>query len=215
MPNNLHRLGEAIRRPRAAIAFVLRRAKGEWYRFALPLLGHRFSAGRGLQVSGRLWLKGPGRVEIGDNVQLWLNVTPWTHSPEAVIRIGDGSVVGGARLGCASSIEIGRDCIIADCRIMDTDFHSVQPNRRDPSAPIRTAPVVIEDNVWIAGQVGVLPGTKIGANTVVSFGAICAGQFPANVIVVGNPARVAARIPAPPPAEAAAGDTVAPWGRAG
>lgn len=209
MPSKLRRVGEAFRRPGPAFAYLVRRAKGEWYRFVLPLLGHRFQAGRGLQVSGRLWLKGPGRVELGNDVQLWLNVTPWTHSEQALIRVGDGTVLGGARLGCAASIEIGRDCIIADCRIMDTDFHSVQPNRRDPAAPIRTAPVLIEDNVWIAGQVGIMPGTRIGTNSVVSFGAICAGQFPANVVVVGNPARVAAKI-TPTPSQAGPAEGVGP-----
>ena len=73
---------------------------------------------------------------------------------------------------------------------MDTDFHSTLRNRHDPDAPIRVAPVHIADNVWIAAAVGILPGTTIGANSVVGFGAVCAGDYPADVIIAGNPAVV-------------------------
>lgn len=79
----------------------------------------------------------------------------------------------------------------------DTDFHSALANRHDPAAHVRTAAVVIEDNVWLAAQTGVLPGTSIGRNSVVSFGAVCSGRFPADVVVVGNPGRVAGRLSQP------------------
>jgi acyl carrier protein len=57
------------------------------------------------------------------------------------------------------------------------------------------APVQIEDNVWLAAGTGIMPGTLIGRDSVVSFGAVCAGRHPQGVVLVGNPARVAAKIP--------------------
>jgi acetyltransferase-like isoleucine patch superfamily enzyme len=90
---------------------------------------------------------------------------------------------------------VGRLSILARAQIRDTDFHSLAADRRSPDAVARVAPVHIGDNVWIGDRVGVLPGTRIGENSVVSFGALCAREYPANVIIVGNPGRVAAPIP--------------------
>lgn len=51
-------------------------------------------------------------------------------------------------------------------------------------------PIVIGDNVWLGGGVIVCPGVSIGANTVVGAGAVVVRDLPANVLAVGNPARV-------------------------
>ena len=77
---------------------------------------------------------------------------------------------------------------------MDTDFHSVRADRHSAAAPIRVAPVILEDNVWVAAQVGILPGTRIGQNSVVGFGAVCAGVFPDNVVIAGNPAKIVKKL---------------------
>ncbi|HEU4565863.1 MAG TPA: acyltransferase [Gemmatimonadaceae bacterium] len=193
-------LRRAAREPGAALSYAFARLRGEWYRIWLPLRGRRFTAGRGLQVRGRLDVRGPGRVVLGDRVQVWGTVTPWTYRRDSVIEIGTNTRLGGTRLGCVASITIGRDCILADCRLMDSDFHSVHANRHDDDAPIRVAPIVIEDNVWIAATAGIMPGTTIGRNSVVSFGSVCSGRFPSDVIILGNPARVAGKVPGAEPA---------------
>jgi maltose O-acetyltransferase len=51
-------------------------------------------------------------------------------------------------------------------------------------------PIAIGDNVWLGGGVIVLPGVTIGENTVVGAGAVVTRDLPANVVAVGNPARV-------------------------
>jgi acetyltransferase-like isoleucine patch superfamily enzyme len=40
-----------------------------------------------------------------------------------------------------------------------------------------------------------LPGTRIGKNSVVGFGAVVSGEFPSDVIIAGNPAVVVKPIP--------------------
>jgi maltose O-acetyltransferase len=51
-------------------------------------------------------------------------------------------------------------------------------------------PITIGDNVWLGGGVIVCPGVTIGENTVVGAGAVVTRDLPANVVAVGNPARV-------------------------
>ncbi len=44
--------------------------------------------------------------------------------------------------------------------------------------------------MWLGGGVIVCPGVTIGENTVVGAGAVVTRDLPANVVAVGNPARV-------------------------
>lgn len=52
------------------------------------------------------------------------------------------------------------------------------------------APIIIEDNVWIGGQVVINPGVRIGKNTVIGSGSVVTKDIPADVVAVGNPCRV-------------------------
>jgi len=59
------------------------------------------------------------------------------------------------------------------------------------------APVVIEDDAWIAAGAGVLPGVTIGKGAIVSAGAVVTEDVPAYTIVGGVPAKVIKRLPKP------------------
>ena len=109
--------------------------------------------------------------------------------------IADDVMMSGTRFACASEIRVGRNSILADAGIRDTDFHSTRADRRSPGAPVRVAPVEIGDNVWVAAGAILLPGTNIGENSVVGAAAVCMRSFPANKVILGNPAKVAMPIP--------------------
>jgi maltose O-acetyltransferase len=64
---------------------------------------------------------------------------------------------------------------------------NVQPRRAKWEA---AEPITIGDNVWLGGGAIVLPGVTIGENTVVGAGSVVTRDLPANVVAVGNPARV-------------------------
>jgi maltose O-acetyltransferase len=51
-------------------------------------------------------------------------------------------------------------------------------------------PITIGSNVWLGGGVIVLPGVRIGDNTVVGAGAVVTKDLPPDVIALGNPARI-------------------------
>jgi acetyltransferase-like isoleucine patch superfamily enzyme len=182
--------GRFVRESDVAIREARAILKGVWCRAHCRIRGIRFHAGRNLRIDGRLIIRGPGTVIFGDNVRIGMTVTPWTYGADAVISVGDDSFINGTGFGCQREIRIGAKAIIGRASIMDTDFHSIEIDRHRPEAPVRVAPVVLEENVWIGAQAGILPGTQIGRNSVVGFGAVCAGVFPANAVIAGNPAKV-------------------------
>jgi len=88
-----------------------------------------------------------------------------------------------------AAITIGSDCQIGPNVQLLTPTHPVEPTpRRDKLEGAR--PIVIGDNVWIGGGAIVLPGVTIGDNSVIGAGAVVTRDVPANVVAVGNPARV-------------------------
>ncbi|MEJ7812131.1 MAG: acyltransferase [Gemmatimonadaceae bacterium] len=188
-------LQRALSQPFVAADVLIALARGWWYRGVCRLRRIPMQAGRNFRVYGRIRFGGPGRVIFGDNVSVRMEVTPFTYDANAVIAIGDGSFVNGTAFGCQSAIRIGARAILANANIMDTDFHSLDVGRHEEGAPVRVAPVVLEENVWVAARAGILPGTTIGRNSVVGFGAVCAGVYPANSVIVGNPARVVRAVP--------------------
>jgi maltose O-acetyltransferase len=86
-------------------------------------------------------------------------------------------------------ITIGDDVQIGPNVQLLTPTPPVEPEpRRDKWEAAE--PIAIGDNVWLGGGAIVLPGVTIGANAVVGAGSVVTRDVPANVVVVGNPARV-------------------------
>lgn len=50
-------------------------------------------------------------------------------------------------------------------------------------------PITVGDNVWIGGNVVVLPGVTIGDNCVIGAGSVVVKDIPANTLAVGNPCK--------------------------
>ena len=90
-------------------------------------------------------------------------------------------------------ITIGDDAQIGPNVQLLTPLHPVDPGpRRDKWEAAQ--PITIGHNVWLGGGAIVLPGVSIGDNTVVGAGAVVPRDLPANVVAVGNPARVVRKI---------------------
>jgi len=68
----------------------------------------------------------------------------------------------------------------------------------DPATPIgrqwpANDPVEIGPGSWLGSGAVILPGTRLGRNTVVGAGSVVRGAFPDHVVLAGIPARVVRR----------------------
>jgi len=104
------------------------------------------------------------------------------------IQIGDYCLIcPGVRISSGSEIIIGDSCMIAsNAYITDSDWHGIY-NRISFG---KTAPIQINENVWIGDSAIVCKGVTIGANSIVGTGSVVVNNVPPNVIAAGNPARV-------------------------
>jgi len=88
-----------------------------------------------------------------------------------------------------AAITIGDDVQIGPNVQLLTPTHPIDAELRRAKWEA-AEPITIGDNVWLGGGTIVLPGVTIGENTVVGAGAVVTKDLPANVVAVGNPARV-------------------------
>lgn len=154
--------------------------------------------GRGLRAECLPYMRGHGRLVIGEDVHLsgkscFYFMSGMPETPE--ISVGDRVFIGhGCTLSSARRIVIGNDCLISSgVRVHDNDGHPVDPERRrrkERIAADEVAEVVVGDNVWVGANAIILKGVKIGTNAVVGAGAIVTSDVPANATVGGNPAKV-------------------------
>jgi len=125
------------------------------------------SLGEGAQIRPPLFVDYGSFISVGANTFINYNLTALDVAP----------------------ITIGADCQIGPNVQLLTPTHPVEPTpRRDKLEA--ALPIVIGDNVWIGGGAIVLPGVTIGDNSVIGAGAVVTRDVPANVVAVGNPARV-------------------------
>jgi acetyltransferase-like isoleucine patch superfamily enzyme len=95
----------------------------------------------------------------------------------------------GARIVATKEIVIGDNVLIGDdVMILDGDFHGVA------GRPARSAPVCIENDVWIASRAMVLKGVVIGRGSIIGAGAIVTKSVPERSFVCGAAATVKERI---------------------
>ena len=106
------------------------------------------------------------------------------------ISIGDGSWVNyGMTVLDVAPVAIGADVLIGPNCSLYTAIHPTEPGPRRAKWE-SSAPIPLEDNVWLGGSVVVCPGVTIGENSIIGAGAVVTRDIPANCIAVGNPARV-------------------------
>lgn len=90
-------------------------------------------------------------------------------------------------------ITFGDNCLLAPNVAIYTAGHPIHPDSRN-SLYEYGIDVTVGDNVWIGGNVVVMPGVTIGSNSVIGAGSVVTRDIPEWSIAAGNPARVIRKI---------------------
>ena len=86
-------------------------------------------------------------------------------------------------------VRIGKNAQIAPNVSIYTAGHPIHPESRNSGYEYGIE-VTIGDNVWIGGNVCIMPGVTVGDNVVTGAGSVVTKDIPDSVIAVGNPCRV-------------------------
>lgn len=133
-----------------------------WRRFLLRLFGAEI--GRSVIIRPSASVTYPWRLKIGDYSWIGDDVVLYTF---AEIRIGSHAVVSQKSYICAGS-----------------------HNTRHLAFPLTAAPIVIEDECWIAADVFISPGVTVGKGTIVSARSTVTKSLPAGGVAIGTPAEI-------------------------
>ncbi|MBO5595850.1 MAG: sugar O-acetyltransferase [Bacteroidales bacterium] len=90
-------------------------------------------------------------------------------------------------------VRIGDNVMIGPHTLITTVSHPLSPEERR-EAYAWAKPVTICDDVWIGGNVTILPGVTIGKGAVIGAGAVVTTDIPARCVAVGSPAHVVKEI---------------------
>lgn len=136
------------------------------------------------------FMRFPQNIFIGNDVVVKEGARICSCNKDAVIEIGDRCTIGYHNFIFASNkISIGNDCLIAPFVYLVDSNHQIARAELINKQPNETAPIVIEDGVWLASNVTVLKGVTIGRGAVVAANSVVNKSIPAFEIWGGSPAK--------------------------
>lgn len=133
------------------------------------------------------------------------------ETPSGEVSIGNNCQIGEATFICRTRIDVGDDVTMAwGITLYDHDSHSTNWEYRKHDneqcykdyittgnniankdwTHVKSAPIRIEDKVWIGMDVLILKGVTIGEGSVVAARSVVTKSIPPYSLVAGNPARV-------------------------
>jgi len=118
-----------------------------------------------------------------------------TSTASPVLRIGAR-----CSIGRASHLVAHRSLVIGDDVMTGPHCYLTDQNHvyADPDTPVGQQwpsldAVEVGDGSWLGAGCVLLPGTRLGRNTVVAAGAVVKGEFPDHAVLAGVPAQVVRR----------------------
>ena len=143
------------------------------------------------------------KINIGSNCHIRGKIKIFPYSSGLVI--GNNCYIGeNTQIISGDKITIGNNVLIShNVNIIDTNSHELNPMERSQSfirllkeghakekGAVITKSIVIGNNVWINFNSVILKGVKIGDNCIIAPGSILLNDFPSNVLIAGNPAKI-------------------------
>lgn len=151
-------------------------------------------------------------VRIGERGMINMKII--FESSQGAVEIGDRVYLGGGSIMCREKVTIGNDVTMAwGVSIYDHNSNSLDWRQRakvvrhfyenygKPGcyeeldwSGVASAPIMIEDKVWIGFDAVILKGVRIGEGAVVGARAVVTADVEPYTVVAGNPARLIKRI---------------------
>lgn len=154
------------------------------------------------EINGKLFLKNYGVVKFGKNVVLnsaykfnpigGQTFTSIFVEKNACLEIGEKSGISNTAIYCAEKIVIGKKVYIGgNCKIYDTDFHSLklEDRMKRPEINQKEKSVYIKDGAFIGGSTIILKGVTIGKESVIGAGSVVSKNIPDYEVWAGNPVK--------------------------
>ena len=146
-----------------------------------------------------------------------LNMKIVFESRQGKVEIGDRAYIGGGTIICREGVTIGNDVTMAwGVSIYDHNSNAFDWRQRAKTVKhfydnygkagcyeaidwtgVASAPIVIEDRVWIGFDAVILKGVRIGEGAVVGARAVVTRDVDPYTVVAGNPARMVKRLDTP------------------
>ena len=129
----------------------------------------------------------------------WYSKTRIVVTKDATFIMGKHSGMNGCLVYCSKSITIGNNVDIGGgTRIYDTNFHSLnyidRRNGNDDKKNAISAPIIIEDDVFIGTNCIIGKGITIGARSIIAAGSVVVKNIPPDELWGGNPAKFIKKI---------------------
>lgn len=140
-----------------------------WRRFLLRLFGANVGEGVLIRPTARV-------------------TYPWK------VRLGRYSWIGDhAELYSLGPITVGEHAVVSQKSYLCAGSHDIS----DVTFPLTSAPIVVEDQAWVATGCFVYPGVTIGYGAIVAAGSIVRKDVPPKMMAAGAPATVRKARPLP------------------
>ena len=121
--------------------------------------------GNNVKLREGVTILNPDKVKLGDNIDI----------AENSFLMGKGGITMG------NYVVIGNNSIITTINHKIGGIYYNNTEYRE---------IIIGNNVWIGARTVILPGVKIGDNSIIAAGAVVTKDVPSNVIVGGVPAKI-------------------------
>lgn len=140
----------------------------ERHELITKLLG---KTGKEFWIEQNFWCDYGSNIEIGENFYANHNLV----------------ILDGAK------VSFGDNCFIAPNCGFYTAGHPIDYKVRNSGLEY-ALPITVGNNVWIGGNVCVMPGVTIGNDVVIGGGSVVTKDIPSGVVAAGNPCKVIRRI---------------------
>lgn len=171
------------------------------YRFLILIRNKRFSFSPNFFICNPFKILGYKYITIGKNfsagrgfrIECWENYCGYKYTPSIII--GDNVSIGWrCHIGAINHIYIGNNVLIGSNVLIIDHSHGTWGEDLEISPinrPLESkGKIIIEDNVWIADGVCILPNVHIGHNSIIGSNAVVLNDIPPYSLAVGVPAKV-------------------------